>query len=220
MTDQPSENKAGTLPEEKKETPKDETPAPSQNDPVKAELDRVNQGKTRTEAEKAAYALKKNAERARELGLDPLEVLGAKAPDEPLEEDDTPVTVGMLKSLELDKAQKTSIALADEIQDANERELVKHHLETTIRPSGNPTEDLKAARAIVNSVKHGQIAEELARKNPPRSSSFTPGAPPKVDPDFTPTAEEDAFIKSGMLTKEDVIAARKKIQDAQAGQQG
>src|SRR5258706_16055881 len=48
----------------------------------------------RTEAEKAAHALKKNAERARELGVDPAEVLGITSGthiDEEID-DDTPLT--------------------------------------------------------------------------------------------------------------------------------
>src|SRR3954470_13804335 len=67
-------------------------------DPLKVELDKVQGKKTRTEAEKAAYSLMKNAERAKELGLDPKKVLGLTEEDE--NDDDKPITRGELRKLE------------------------------------------------------------------------------------------------------------------------
>ena len=190
------------------ESDEGKTPEPSQ-DPVKAELERVQRNTPRTEAEKAAFTLKKNAERVKELGLDPASILGVHQQTE-LEDDNSPVTIGMLKKIEADKAQRTAVQLAEDIQDANERELTKHHLEHTIRPSGNPQEDLRAARAIVNSVKNGQILQEMERKGTPSTAAYS-GAPANTGAgEFIPTAEEAQMMRPPFsLSKEAIIAARK-----------
>lgn len=185
----------------------------SQN-PVKAELDRVRgERKVYTEAEKAAFTLKKNAERAKELGIDPLEVLGGKpSEDDDDAEDDKPVTVGMLKKKELNDATKTAIQIASEqITDEFERELTEHHITHTIKPSGNAQTDFNNARALVNSVKNKQIAEEIARKTNAKTHNSGAGAPAKNEKIFEPTAEEQSYMKPPFnLTKEDIIKNRPK----------
>lgn len=174
-------------------------------DPLKRELDKAR--KPRTEAEKAAFSLRKNAERARELGLDPTEILGDGAG----EGKDKVVTVEMLEQRDKDKAAKTAISLADEqIENETERELVKHHLESSIRPSGNPATDLANARAIVNSVKNKQIADEAARRGDPTRHGSGNGAPGNHEMTFTPTEEESRFMKPPFnVTKDDILKARK-----------
>lgn len=175
-------------------------------DPVEKELKKVREkGSGKTELEKALFTKqqidKRIAELSKESGI-----------EEPISEDDeSPVTVGMLKKLEKERSAKTSLQIADDIEDENERELVKHHLANTIRPSGNPQEDLKIARSLVNAVKNKQLIEEAQRKTPARSYSSGTGAPAKPsDGVFEPTAEEVSFMRAPFnMTQKDVIAARK-----------
>lgn len=181
----------------------------AEQDLLKDELDRVQKG-GRTEAEKAAFSLKKNAERARELGLDPTEILGIK--EEPLDDDDTPVTMGMFKKLQEEKVVKTALQLADEISTSIERELVKYHIENTIKSTGNPTEDLRHARAIVNEAKNRQVIEEVQRKGLVKTHSSATSAPAKqVDQEPELTVQELAFMRPPFnLSKDEIVAARKK----------
>lgn len=186
-----------------------DTTAPSQ-DPVETELKKVQEkGEGKTELEKLRYKKAQIEKREREL-------LGDQGVDvEPSTDDNAPVTVGMLKKIEREKAQETALSLAqDEVTDERERELVIHHLNNTIKPSGNPREDFRAARLLVNAVKHGQLAEEVARKGV-SSQSTIGGAPGKSEAIFTPTAEELTFMRPPFnMTKEQVIMARKKEEDS------
>lgn len=179
--------------------------------PVEEELNRVKKRETKTEAEKAAYSLKKNAERLKELGGDPKAVLGLDETPLDNSDDATPVTVGMLKKIEAEKSQMTSLQMADDIVDVHERDLTKHHLEHTIRPSGDPARDLEAARAIVNSVKNGQIAEEAQRKTiAKRTSGAGAGAPGKHEQPIELTAEELRFTRPPFkLTPEEIVKTRR-----------
>lgn len=180
-------------------------------DPLKKELDRVQKKEPKSEAEKAAYSLKKNAERLSELGGDPRAVLGmGDQSGSGVDEDDKPVTVGMLRKLEAERSAKTSMQMAEDIEDDNERDLVKHHLEHTIRPSGNPQEDLKAARAIVNSVKNGQIAEEASRRSQARAHGSSSGAPGAHTKPIELSAEELQYTRAPFnMTPEDIVKTRR-----------
>lgn len=181
----------------------------TEQDLLKTELERVKKT-SRTEPEKAAFTLKKNAERVRELGLDPKQILGIK--DDVEDEDDAPVTVGMLKKIQQESTVKTALQLAEEIQIPVERELVKYHIENTIKSTGNPSEDLRLARAIVNSAKNSQIIEEAQRKVGAKTHSSSSGAPSnseEKEPELT--QDELAFMRPPFnLTKEQVIKSRKK----------
>lgn len=201
-----------TIAEEKKEEVTAAPAEPSQVDPIKQELEKVQGKKVRTEAEKAAFSLQNNAKRAKELGLDPAEILGFAASEaEPVDES-TPVTVGMLKKIEEEKVQKTALQLADSITDENERELTKHYLEERIRPSGDPQADLNLARGMVNAVKTGQILEEVERDRGAKTHASGAGAPAKVVKDGGElTAAELPYMKPPWnMTKEAIIAARPK----------
>lgn len=182
-----------------------------EQDPLKTELEKVKSS-GRTEAEKAAYTLKKNAERLKELGGDPVAILGIKPVEDTEEEneDDKPLTIGMYKQIQSQASQKTALQLADEIQNDTERELTKFHIENTIKSTGNPSEDLRLARMLVNSVKNTKILEELNRKGTPSSHSSASGAPAKdVEVKGDLTTEELAFMKPPFnLTKEQIIKAR------------
>ena len=165
----------------------------------------------RTEAEKAAFNLKKNAERARELGLDPADVLGVK-PQLTLNEDlsdDTPLTVGKLKEFQRQEGKKTALQLVEDLEDEAERNEVRTLLETRITPSGNPHADLSLARAAANSLKNARIAEEAERKTVIKRTAAGGSANGKKEDDFTPTSDEVAFMKPPFnLTKEKIIEAR------------
>lgn len=184
-----------------------------EQDPLKVELERV-QRTGKTEAEKAAYSLKKNADRARELGVDPAEVLGlgTKVEISTNEDDDKPLTRGEFKRLQQDNTSKSALQLAEDISNESERELTKYHLQNSIKSTGNPSEDLKLARSIVNAAKNSKIIEENERKIAPRTHSNGSGGPAKdnvVQGELTP--QEKVFLgKPFNLTKEQIIATRPK----------
>lgn len=181
---------------------------PSQ-DPLEVELQRENKKEGRSEAEKAAFSLKKNLERAKELGVDVDQVLGIKIEEKTIDKD-APLTVGMYEQMQREQGQKTSIQLAEGIQDEREKALVIQYLKTRIVPSGDAHDDLRFARLAVNSVKNGQLAEEMARSTSPKSFSSGAGAPAKSvakEPELT--AQEIQFTKPPFnMSVAEIIAAR------------
>lgn len=190
-----------------------ETETVTEQDPLKQELERVQKKETRSELEKAAFSLKKTAERLKELGGDPVSALGieSKKETEPESDDDAPVTVGMLKKLQQETAHKSALQLADDIENETERELVKYHLENSIKSSGNPQEDVRLARTIVNAVKNKQIIEEQSRKIPAKTHSSASSAPAKVEQEVELTMEELAFMRPPFnMTKDEILKARPK----------
>lgn len=203
-----AQNAAAAAAKEAEDTAKKaEEEAAKSTDPVKAELERVQKAKgEKTELEKALFTRDHINKRIKELGGEPAAV-GAS----PQDDDEKPVTVGMLRELEAQKATKTALQLADEITDTNERELTKHYLQTRVIPSGNPQQDLRDARALVNSVKNAQVLEEISRKN--QGGTGSPAGAPATGSQvqFVPTPEEAALMKSFKLTEKDIIEARKKI---------
>lgn len=180
----------------------------SKSSSVKKELDRVRNKTERTQREKLLYTKNRIDEQLRDLDKE-------EGVETVLDEDDAaPVTVGMLKKRDQDKAISTAKVMANDIEDEDERDLVKHHLENTIRPSGNPQEDLKNARALVNSVKNSQVVEELARKQTARSTASGSSAPGRHEEAFEPTADERKFMLPPFnLKKDDIIRARTQSQD-------
>ena len=169
---------------------------------LKIELEKVNKGKF-TRHERLIFEKKKIDEQLSEINKEE----GITSLD-----DDPPVTVGMLDKLNKEKSKKTALDLAESIEDETERELAKHYLQNRIVPSGNPEEDLKLARAAINSLKNAQIAEELARKQNPKKGN-APGNPAKHEAEFTPTPEETIFMSAPYnLTKEKILEARQKSQ--------
>lgn len=177
-----------------------EAKSSSQDDPLKKEVEKIENGKF-TKKDRLLHAKKKIDEQLLELDSEGI----------PLDEDkNKPVTVGMLEDIEKKKSQKTALILADDIEDENERTLTKYNLENVIRPSGDPKKDLSAARAIVNSLKNTQIVEEIERKKNGKDNPTLPGAPRKNPGDvFEPTAQERVFMNPPYsLTKEDILKAR------------
>jgi len=189
-----------------------EDAAKSSQDPLKVEADKIKKEKEgRTELEKAIFTRNQIDKRIKELGGDTPADAGGEN-----EEDKAPVTVGMLKKIEQDKAAKTALTLANEqIQDETERELVIHHLENSIKPSGNAVTDLAKARAIVNETKNRQIAEEATRRQNPQRYSKAGGAPAQGGENFEPTPEELSYMRPPFnLTKDKILAARKAAADS------
>lgn len=185
---------------------------PLQSDPVQVELEKIQKkGKGRSELEKAIFTKNQIEKRIAELK-------GETNQDEVPEsdEDDAPVTVGMLKKIQKQQNARTALAIAEEqITDDKELELVKYHLQNTIKPSGSATEDLRIARSIVNSVKNKIIIDEMSRKSPAKRTSSGGSSPGKHDDYFEPTAEElkmmsfKGFDGKPLLTKEDILKSRR-----------
>lgn len=173
-----------------------------QDDPVKKELEKVEKKKF-SKRERLNFEKRKIDEQLGKLNEDE----GIKPPIDA--DDDTPVTVGMLKQREKEMSQKTALELSEEIEDEDERKLTQHYLKERIVPSGNASADLKLARAAVNSLKNAQIAEEINRKKNPKNHGGAPGAPAGHEKEFIPTEEEKIFMNPPYnLTKEDITRAR------------
>ena len=181
----------------------------TEQDPLKTELEKVQKKSKYTELEKAEHALKSTAERLKILGGDPNTILRIEKETPDIDEDDTPLTVGMLKKLQQENASKSALEEADEINNETERELVKFHLQNTIKSTGSPKEDLKLARALVNAVKNTQIIEEVNRKTPPKTYSNSSGAPAKQEVEVTYSqAELDMMKPPFNITPAQILAAR------------
>lgn len=184
----------------------------TEQDPLKTELERV-QKSGRTEKEKAEFSLKKNAERVKALGGDVASILDIDNIETDNEDDDKPLTIGMLKKMQQEGASKTAYQEADNIQNETERELVKYHLQNTIKSTGNSTEDLKLARTIVNAVKNAQIGEEIARKSTAKTHSNASSANAKDTGEVKGelTEQEKLFLgKPFNLSRETILKARTK----------
>jgi hypothetical protein len=186
-----------------------ETEVETERDPLKIELEKIQKKEGRTELEKAQYSLRKNAERLRELGGEPETILGIPKEET---EDDAPVTRSELKKIIESTATKTALQLADEISDPTERELTKYYLENRVVPSGNPQEDLRDARRIVNSVKNEQIVHEINRKTDAKKYSNSSGVPAKDNEVKGELTKEEILFtqKPFNLTKEQILKARTK----------
>lgn len=183
----------------------EKVPEPTQS-PIKKELEKINKvpkskaAQIRFNIQRMTEDLERvEKEEKGEVEIDP--------------DKEKPVTVGMLEDIEKKKAQATALSLADSIADEDERELTKHYLQTRIVPSGNPTEDLRLAQSLVNSLKNQQVAEEIARKNNGGKPTVIPtgnGGPAKPpESEFVPTAAEQGMMKAPFnLSKEDILKAR------------
>ena len=172
----------------------------------------------RSEAEKAAFSLKKNAERAIELGLDPAQILGVKTHIETDSNDDDakPVTVGMLRDIQKQDAHKTSIQLAEGIEDEETRNTVKTYLSDNIKPSGNADADFRLALAAASAAKNKQVLAEIDRYGTPKRTAAGGSMPAFIEEEFTPTSEEQRMMQPPYnLSKEKVIAARRRAADKQ-----
>lgn len=180
----------------------------AEQDPLKVELEKVKT--KRTHKEKLIYKKNEIDKELRELDKE----AGVETGLQDDTDDDTPFTKGDFKKLQAETTTKTALDLANNIEADTERELVKFHINNTIKSTGNPKEDLKLAQAIVNSTKNAKIAE-LAQQKPgvKRGSSNGGGAPYQEEiPELTP--QELRFTKAPWnLSKEVILAKRKEKQD-------
>jgi hypothetical protein len=187
---------------------------------AKAEADAkaLSQKPQRTEKEKAAFSLRSTAERLKELGGDPAEILGLQSHIETNvdDEDEKPVTVGMLRDIQKKDAQKTALQLADSIEDEDDKAQVKEYLSKRIVPSGDAEADFRLAFGAVRSSKNKQILEEVNRRSQPRVTAAGGSRPAQTETDFVPTPEEARMMQRPYsLTKEKIIAARRRAEENQ-----
>lgn len=154
-------------------------------DPIQVELERVRRPKT--EREKAEYTLLHTAKRLSELGADPTEILGIK--QETHEESSSEVPEWYRRE-QAKGQEKNALQLADAIPDQYERDLVKHHLETSIT-GGTAEERLKIARGYVNSLRNAQIVEHVVNKPQSKGFSAAPGAPAKETPEAPELSKQE-----------------------------
>ncbi len=183
-----------------------------EQDPLKIELEKVQSRSKYTEEEKATFSFKKQAEKLKELGKDPAEILGIKSEyesEDEIDDDDRPLTKGEYKKMMAGTVAKTALQEADSIQNETERELVKYHLENTIKSTGVPAEDLKLARALVNAVKNTKIIEEVARKPIVKAHSNASGVDAKQEKEFVATPEEQQFMRPPFnMTQAQIVEMR------------
>lgn len=219
---------AGTSPAENTVTTT-ETPTQTQavevkeevtEDPIKAELEKINKRKEgRTEEEKAEYTFKNIAKRLKDLGKDPAELLGVKPKEEEeINDEDRPLTKKDLESIlsQVNKPkEKTATELAYErIQDENQRELALYYLDNVIKPSGNSDEDLRNAQAMVNAVRNQKVLEMQALK--PEAKTLNTARSVEINKTNTNTIElspEEKMImdtSKGLITMDDILANRNK----------
>ncbi len=154
---------------------------------------------TRTPEEIAKYNLKKKADEAKALGIDPKEVLGGS-------DDEVPAWYKAEKAKEI---TKTAMQLADGIADEETRDKVKATL-GRLAPSENPEEDFRLALGAVSAPKNKQILEEMNRYGKPRIVAAGGGQPASQEEEFVPTPEETVFMRPPYkMSKEKILAARK-----------
>ena len=178
-------------------TDEGKTPAPSQE--------------KRSPEDTAAFNLKRQAEKAKELGLDPAEILGVKTHIDTNvdDEDSKPVTVGMLRDIQKKDAQISALQLADGIADEEIKNATKEYLTNNITPSGDADKDFRIALAAASASKNKQVVEMMGTYIAPKRTAAGGSAGVKVDEEFVPTQEEQVFMRPPYnLTKEKILAAR------------
>lgn len=126
---------------------------------------------------------------------------------------DEPLTPRKLAAIEAKKAQKTAEQLVAAVEDATERAAIKEALQKSINPAliaSNPQQAFEQARAIANGSRNAKIIEEHGRKGRTHVRTTGAGAPPIVEADFEPTAEEARYMKPPFsMTKEEIVATRR-----------
>lgn len=196
---------------------KEEVKVETDEEPLKTELEKVKSKKSA--AEKARDSLYFNALEAKKLGIDPTkderlkEIFGQSKVEQTSEEteEEKPLTrKDLMEILSQTQVAKSAEQLANEIQSEVERELTLHHLQNTIRSTGDPQEDFRNARALANSARNQKIMEEVARKPEVKShsSASSQGSQQQADPQIKFTPEEQAFLATGKITKEEILMAR------------
>lgn len=186
------------------------------NDSLKAELDKVRQKSSpKSEEEKAEYTFKSVAKRLQDLGKDPAELLGIKREEE-VEEDEKPLTRKDLEAIMSKMGQpnqKSAIDMVNEISNETERELHQYYLENVIKPSGNPVDDFNNAKAMVESITlRKQLELQNLRPGVKTHSSASSVQINTQQVNLELSADEKMLLdhSKGLLTKDDIIASRKR----------
>lgn len=183
----------------------DKAKADSQ-DPTKLELEK-REAQKRTEKEKAEFSLKKNAQRLKDLGGDPTEILGGSGSSHDGEDDGIPQ---WYKDEQAKKESNTALQMADKIPDEDTKKLVKEYLSTNIKPSGNAETDFKLALAAASALKNKQVIEEINRHSTARTTASGGTVAAHNEDEFVPTPEEQVMMsKPYNLSKAKIIEARR-----------
>lgn len=131
------------------------------------------------------------------------------------EDDSRPATMADIKRIIQGNTKTKAVELAVGIENVDERNAVIEALDRIV-PSDNPDADFKLAQSMVNAEKLRQQLEDQARGTKPGNHANSPGQPGSPQDPFEPTPEEaDMMRRFPLLTKEDVIAARRREQDKQ-----
>jgi hypothetical protein len=208
-------------PEVKTETKEEtvvETKVEETSDPVKTELERIKgQTQGKTQKEKFEYKLQRELAQAKEMGIDIAGLAGITPKEEEIAED-KPLTRKDIEELLKSSSPKPKSAteMALEIENEAERELHLYYLDNKVRPSGDPEEDFKTAKTMVNAIKlQNQI--KLAEIKPTASNHSTASSvQPMKDNNFdnvklTPDEEyllKDASVRGIAITREEIIKMR------------
>lgn len=169
------------------------------------ELDKVQKkGRVYTPKEKAEYNLKKIADEVRKHGGDPAELLGVDPtdPDAVADIAEEAGRKGAAKVLQDDKKRELDKKLRSRARTPAEADLVRHHLENSIVPSGDPDEDLDNAFALANKKAIARRPDEIKRaegagKGTGDGEGGGGGQPPPPEHKPMPklSAEDQKFIK-------------------------
>lgn len=169
-----------------------------------------SQKQERSEKEKAEFSLRKTAERLRELGGNPVDVLDIH-PEINLDEDlpdDKPLTVKDFRNLQKRDAHQTALQMVDELPE-DERDEVRNLLQNRIVPSGNAQEDIRLARAAVNAARNSKIIEHISGRSEPKRTAAGGSSDAQRQGDMTLTPEEEVFTRPPYnLTIEKIISKR------------
>lgn len=132
--------------------------------------------------------------------------------DEEEDEDDLdrPLTHRDLQRIQAKNARKTTLEMADAIEDEDQREAVKAALRMVVA-TGDPEVDFGNAVAIANRERNDKILEEVGRRGTVRTARTKTGAAARIEAEFTPTADEAVYMRPPFnLTKKDILEARAK----------
>lgn len=201
-----------------------ETPAQTQvaeatliveENPLKVVLEKEKAKNPKSELERAEKALKHNAERYKQIGGDPAKALGIQIETTEDEvEDEKPLTRKELeeilsKNRTIQTVKSVQDLVSEKIADPVEKELYNFYAENRIKPSDDPQEDFRLIQGMVNSHKNSQILEQVNLKPQAKShSSASGGGTVQSEPTITYTKEEQAYLNTGLITKEEILLAR------------
>ena len=122
--------------------------------------------------------------------------------------DDQPLTRRDLRNIQKEDVKKTSLELADQIEDETEREETKRIL-NRLEPSGDAQRDFAIAHSAVTADRTKKVAKVAAQSRTASRTAAGGTQPGKAEDDFEPTADELVFMRPPYnLSKEKIIAKR------------